>query len=54
MFLAVAGGLIHMAVYIDHAQLQIEYAMFLLLTAISQIGFGALLLTALICCVSQL
>jgi len=48
MFLAVAGGLIHMSIYIDHAQLQIEYALFLLLTSISQVGFGMLLLTVLI------
>ncbi len=48
MFLAIAGGLIHMSIYIDHAQLQIEYAMFLLLASISQVGFGMLLLTVLI------
>ena len=48
MFLALAGGMIHLSVYIDHAPLRIEYGMFLLLAAISQIGFGLLLLSVLL------
>jgi len=48
MFLALAGGLIHMSIYIEHAQLRIEYSMFLLLASITQIGFGVLFLTVLI------
>jgi membrane protease YdiL (CAAX protease family) len=47
VFLAIAGGLIHMSIYIEHAPLRIEYAMFLLLAAISQVGFGVLFLTVL-------
>ncbi len=47
VFLAIAGGLIHMSIYIEHVPLIIEYAMFLLLAAISQVGFGALFFTVL-------
>ena len=36
-----------MSIYIEHAPLRIEYAMFLLLAAISQVGFGVLFLTVL-------
>lgn len=36
-----------MSIYIEHAPLRIEYAMFLLLASISQIGFGMLFLTVL-------
>ncbi len=45
MFLAFAGGIIHLSIYVDHAPLRVEYGMFLLLTAISQIGFGVLVLS---------
>lgn len=48
MFLAFAGGLIHLSIYVDHAPLRIEYGMFLLLAAISQIGFGVLLLSTVL------
>ena len=48
MFLAFAGGLIHLSIYVDHAPLRVEYGMFLLLTAISQIGFGVLLLSTVL------
>jgi len=47
MFLAIAGGLIHMSIYIEHAPLRIEYSMFLLLASITQIGFGVLFLAVL-------
>jgi hypothetical protein len=40
MFLAVAGGIIHLGVYADHGSLRIEYSIFLLAAAITQIGFG--------------
>lgn len=46
--LAFAGGLIHLAIYVDHAPLRVEYGLFLLLAAISQIGFGALVLSTLL------
>jgi len=48
MFLAFAGGLIHLSIYVDHTPLRIEYGMFLLLAAISQIGFGVLLLSTIL------
>ncbi|WP_238523174.1 hypothetical protein [Nitrosopumilus maritimus] len=48
MFLALSGGVIHLSVYVDHVPLRIEYGMFLLLAAISQIGFGVLLLSVLL------
>ncbi|MBT8252282.1 MAG: hypothetical protein KJO99_05580 [Nitrosopumilus sp.] len=54
MFLAFAGGLIHLSIYVDHAPLRIEYGMFLLLAAISQIGFGVLLLSTVLSAPSML
>ncbi len=48
MFLAFAGGVIHLSIYVDHAPLRLEYGMFLLLAAISQIGFGVLFLSTLL------
>ncbi|KFM21221.1 hypothetical protein AAA799B03_01247 [Marine Group I thaumarchaeote SCGC AAA799-B03] len=48
MFLAFAGGIIHLTIYIDHTTTRIEYGMFLLLAAISQIGFGVLFLATLL------
>lgn len=48
MLLAFAGGLIHLSIYVDHAPLRIEYGIFLLLAAISQIGFGVLLLSTVL------
>lgn len=48
MFLAFAGGLIHLSIYVDHVPLRIEYGLFLLLAAISQIGFGVLSLSTLL------
>ena len=48
MFLAFAGGIVHLSIYIGHTPLRIEYGIFLLLAAISQIGFGVLFLTTLI------
>ena len=40
MLLAVAGGIIHLGVYADHGGLRIEYSIFLLAAAITQIAFG--------------
>lgn len=48
IFLAFAGGIIHLSIYVDHAPLRVEYGMFLLLTAISQIGFGVLVLSTVL------
>lgn len=48
IFLAFAGGLIHLSIYVDHTPLRIEYGMFLLLSAISQIGFGVLYLSTML------
>jgi len=48
MFLAFAGGIIHLSIYVDHAPLRVEYGMFLLLASISQIGFGVLFLSTLL------
>lgn len=48
MFLAFAGGIVHLTIYIDHATLRVEYGMFLLLAAISQVGFGVLFLVTLL------
>lgn len=44
VFLAFAGGVVHLAIYVNHVPLRIEYGMFLLLAALTQIGFGALYL----------
>lgn len=40
MFLGIAGGLIHIAVYAEHSALRIEYSYFLLSAAVTQLGFG--------------
>jgi len=48
MFLAFAGGMIHLSIYVDHVPLRVEYGLFLLLAAISQIGFGVLFLSTLL------
>lgn len=47
VFLAIAGGLVHLSIYVDHVPLRIEYGIFLLLAAITQIGFGVLFLSIL-------
>lgn len=47
VFLALAGGLVHLSIYVDHTPLRMEYGIFLLLAAISQIEFGVLLLSKL-------
>jgi hypothetical protein len=48
IFLAFAGGIIHLTIYVDHVPLRIEYGIFLLLAAITQIGFGVLFLSTLL------
>jgi len=40
MFLAVAGGIIHLGVYADHGGLRLEYSIFLLAAAATQVAFG--------------
>jgi len=40
MFLAVAGGIIHLGVYADHGSLRLEYSIFLLAAAAIQVAFG--------------
>lgn len=40
MFLAVAGGIIHLGVYADHGGLRIQYSIFLLVAAATQVAFG--------------
>ena len=47
LFLALAGGLVHLSIYIEHSPQRIEYSLFLLLAAISQIGFGTLFFSTL-------
>jgi hypothetical protein len=42
MLLAIAAGLVHLAVYSDHALLRIEYSIFLLTAGASQIAYGML------------
>lgn len=48
VLLAFAGGLVHLSIYVNHVPLRIEYGMFLLLAAITQIGFGVLYLAVLL------
>lgn len=48
IFLAFAGGIVHLSIYVDHTPLRLEYGMFLLLAAISQIGFGVMYLSILL------
>jgi len=40
MFLAVAGGIIHLGVFADHSTQRMEYSIFLMSAAVLQIGFG--------------
>ncbi len=40
MFLAIAGGIIHLGVYADHGSLRIAYSVFLLAAAGTQVAFG--------------
>jgi len=40
MLLAVAGGIIHLGVYADHGSLRLEYSVFLLAAAATQVAFG--------------
>ncbi|MGH9965621.1 MAG: hypothetical protein ACRD8W_01815 [Nitrososphaeraceae archaeon] len=42
MLLALAGGILHLAVFPEHASLHIYYSVFLLTAAASQVAFGAL------------
>jgi len=48
ILLAFAGGIIHLTIYIDHTPLRLEYGVFLLLAAITQIGFGVLFLSTVL------
>jgi hypothetical protein len=40
MLAAIAGGVVHLAVYAEHASLRIEYSIFLLVAAAMQIAYG--------------
>jgi len=40
MLLAIAGGMVHLAVFAEHASLRIEYAIFLITAGIMQIRYG--------------
>jgi hypothetical protein len=40
MLLAIAGGLVHLSVFADHASLRIEYSIFLIVAGIMQIRYG--------------
>jgi hypothetical protein len=40
MLAAIAGGIVHLAVYAEHASLRIEYSIFLLVAAGMQIVYG--------------
>ena len=42
MLLGIAGGIIHLAVYSEHASLRIEYSVFLLVAGSSQVAYGVL------------
>ena len=42
MLLALAGGMVHLGVYAEHAGLRLEYSIFLLIAAIMQIIFGVM------------
>jgi hypothetical protein len=40
MLAAIAGGIVHLGVYAEHASLRIEYSIFLLVAGVVQIGYG--------------
>jgi ABC-type sugar transport system permease subunit len=40
MLAAIAGGIVHLAVYAEHASLRLEYSIFLLVAAVMQIVYG--------------
>jgi len=42
MLLAISGGLVHFAVYSEHASLRIEYSIFLIIAGASQVVYGVL------------
>jgi hypothetical protein len=42
MLAAVAGGIVHLAVYAEHALLRLEYSIFLLVAAGMQIAYGVI------------
>jgi hypothetical protein len=42
MLLAIAGGLVHFAIYSEHASLRIQYSIFLITAGASQIVYGVL------------
>jgi len=48
VLLALAGGMVHLSIYVNHVPLRIEYGIFLLLASITQIGFGVLYLAILL------
>jgi hypothetical protein len=40
MLAAIAGGIVHLAVYAEHASLRLEYSIFLLVAGVVQIAYG--------------
>jgi hypothetical protein len=40
MLLAIAGGLVHLSVFAEHASLRLEYSIFLIAAGITQIRYG--------------
>jgi hypothetical protein len=40
MLAAIAGGIVHLGVYAEHASLRLEYSIFLLVAGVVQIGYG--------------
>lgn len=42
LLLAIAGGMVHFAVYSEHASLRIEYSIFLIIAGIAQVSYGLL------------
>jgi hypothetical protein len=42
LLLAIAGGMVHFAIYSEHASLRIEYSIFLIVAGIAQVSYGLL------------
>lgn len=42
MLSAIAGGIVHLAIYVGHASLRIEYSIFLVIAGLMQISYGCM------------
>jgi len=40
LLLAIAGGMVHFAIYSEHASLRIEYSIFLIVAGVAQVSYG--------------